>query len=117
MENTDSSNLDTTDTLTQKCLEMISNNCAKINLELLANKLNYHPSYISRHIKRVTGKTVTQLITYQKLRNSQDLLIRSNKPVSEISELVGYFSESHFFRIFKEYYQIIPNHYRKLMKL
>ncbi|WP_443255820.1 helix-turn-helix domain-containing protein [Streptococcus sp. S784/96/1] len=65
--------------------------------------------------KKVTGKTISQLISEAKLRLAQDLLANTNMPISEIAEQIGYTSESHFFKLFKNNYQITPDHYRRLM--
>lgn len=103
------------DSLTQECLNLIKANPAQISQKEIAHTLNYSASYLSRHIKKTTGKTISQLITDEKLHLAQDLLANSNHSISDIAEQVGYASESHFFRTFKDHYQITPNHYRQLM--
>lgn len=104
------------DKLTQECRNLIKVNPAQISQKGLAHTLNYSASYLSRHIKKTTGKTISQIITEEKLHLAQDLLVNTNSSISDITEQVGYASESHFFRIFKDHYQITPNHYRQLMK-
>lgn len=110
------SQTDTTDKLTKACLTLIQQNISLITQKQLAEEMNYSASYLSRHIKKTTGKTISQLITDEKLRLAQNLLANSETAITEISSMIGYASESHFFRLFKEHYDITPKHYRDLMR-
>lgn len=104
------------DSLTDEVLDYIKNRCGNCQLTDIAGYLNYSPNYLSRYIKKKTGLTVSQHIIQAKLNEAQRLLAYTKIPISEISTLVGYQSESHFFRVFKEQYELTPLDYRKLMK-
>lgn len=103
------------DPLTNNCLNFIKLNASTITQKQIANALSYSASYLSRHIRKTTGKTISQHITEEKLKLAQRLLATTSLAIDEIADQIGYSSESHFYRIFKKQYQITPSHYRKLM--
>ena len=78
----------------------------------LAKKLRYEPSWLSREIKRRTGKTYTQLVQEKRLSQAAFLLRNTQRNVSEISIAVGYDNISYFHRIFEKVYGKSPRHYR-----
>lgn len=106
----------TTDRLTQDVLDKIKKDPATVSLELLTKELSYSKGYLSRHIKKQTGKTISQLITDEKLILAEKYLSETSKTISEISEMVNYQSESHFYRLFKKRFQLTPKQYRLLIK-
>ncbi|MBS4462135.1 helix-turn-helix domain-containing protein [Aerococcaceae bacterium zg-B36] len=101
--------------LTANCLQLIQANPATVTQTYLADTLNFSPSYLSRYIKKATGKTISELISEEKLRLAQNLLTTTSHSITDIAYQVGYSSESHFFRLFKQRYGITPKHYRNLM--
>ena len=78
----------------------------------LAQKLRYEPSWLSREIKRRTGKTYTQLVQEKRLAQAAFLLRNTQRNVSEIAAAVGYENISYFHRIFGKVYGKSPRHYR-----
>ena len=78
----------------------------------LAAQLHYDTSWLSREIKRKTGKTYTQLIQEKRLAQAAFLLRNTDRKVSDIALAVGYENISYFHRIFAEAYGKSPRHYR-----
>jgi len=78
----------------------------------LARQLHYDASWLSREIKRKTGKTYTQLIQEKRLAQAAFLLRNTDRNVSDISLTVGYENISYFHRIFAEAFGKTPKHYR-----
>ncbi len=78
----------------------------------LAEQLHYDASWLSREIKRKTGKTYTQLVQEKRLAQAAFLLRNTNRNVSDIAYAVGYENISYFHRIFAESYGKSPKHYR-----
>lgn len=103
------------DQLTLDCLEQIKKQPQTMSQARLAQEMNYSPGYLSRHIKKMTGQTVSQLIARKKLALAQQLLIDTDLTIRNIAEEAGYHSESHFHRLFKEKNMISPGQYRALM--
>ena len=78
----------------------------------LSAQLHYDPSWLSREIKRKTGKTYTQLIQEKRLAQAAFLLRNTDRNVSDIALAVGYENISYFHRIFAETFGQSPKHYR-----
>ena len=78
----------------------------------IAQQLHYDASWLSREIKRKTGKTYTQLLQEKRLAQAAFLLKNTNRNVSDISAAVGYENISYFHRIFFAAYGKTPKRYR-----
>ena len=78
----------------------------------LAERLHYDASWLSREIKRKTGKTYTQLVQEKRLAQAAFLLRNTDRNVSDIAYAVGYENISYFHRIFADSYGKSPKHYR-----
>lgn len=78
----------------------------------IAQQLHYDPSWLSREIKRKTGKTYTQLVQEKRLAQAAFLLKNTDRNVADISAAVGYENISFFHRIFAAAYGKSPKHYR-----
>lgn len=78
----------------------------------IAEQLHYNPSWLSREIKRRTGKTYTQIVQDRRLAQAAFLLKSTNRSVADISAAVGYENVSFFHRIFAAAYGKSPKHYR-----
>ena len=78
----------------------------------LSEQLHYDPSWLSREIKRKTGKTYTQLVQEKRLAQAAFLLKNTDRNVADISIAVGYENISYFHRIFADMYGKSPKHYR-----
>lgn len=78
----------------------------------IAEQLHYNPSWLSREVKRKTGKTYTQLVQEKRLAQAAFLLKNTKRTVAEISAAVGYENISYFHRIFSTCYGKSPKHYR-----
>lgn len=80
----------------------------RITLSDIANQLGYHPAYIARHYKKVTGSTVMEQLAAIRMQEAKILLQTTSDSVQQIAEQCGYVSESSFYRDFKKTYGITP---------
>lgn len=103
------------DELTKHVLDFIQSKQGLCHLTDLSQQLAYSEAHLSRHIKKQTGKTVAEWITQAKLTKAQTLLLESDLTISQIALQVGYQSESHFFRVFKQAFSMTPRQYQILM--
>lgn len=78
----------------------------------LADELHYDISWLSREIKRRTGKTYTELVQAKRLIQAGYLLTTTGMNVSDVALAVGYDNISYFHRIFQERYGMTPRKYR-----
>ena len=82
------------------------------SLSELAEIMGYDVYWLSREIKKRTGKTYKELLQSRRMRQAAYLLKNSRLPVADIIESVGYDNTSYFFRKFKECYGVSPKMYR-----
>jgi len=81
-------------------------------LSELAASLHYDLYWLSRMIKKRTGKTYTELVQAKRLQQAAFLLRSTDMPVSDVGNAVGYDNLSYFHRIFKAQYGLSPKKYR-----
>ena len=85
---------------------------ANISLEDIAQKFNLTPNYLSTLFKRKFGVKFTDYLTDLRLNRAKQLLAGSTLSVRAISEQVGYFSQSHFNKVFQKKENCSPLEYR-----
>lgn len=102
--------------LVLKVLSYIEEYYKNGELTELAADLGYDIYWLSRAIKRLTGRNYKELLQIKRLNQAGFLLMNTRIPVSEISVAVGYDNTSYFHRIFKERYGMSPKEYRKKNK-
>ena len=94
-------------------MRYIQSNFRTVTLPSAAEFFNYSEAHLSRLIKRFTGKTFTHIIQTIKIQYSAKLLSEGKMTIAEIIDEVGYTDSSHFYRIFKRYYDMTPAQYQK----
>ncbi|EHB50148.1 helix-turn-helix domain-containing protein [Paenibacillus lactis] len=85
----------------------------EISLELLADKLNMSPTYLSGYIKEKTGSNFSDHLHAIRIRKAKELLVTTNMPVQEVGEQIGYRNVTSFIRMFKKLTGQPPGDYRK----
>lgn len=94
-------------------LGYISVNYNKVTLKEVAEFFNYSESYMSRMLKKYTGKTFGALVNSLQMKCAAEFLTTTEKSLSEIGQEVGCFDYSHFSKKFKKEYGMTPDMYRK----
>lgn len=84
-----------------------------INLDLIENKFYINKYEVSRNFKKITGYNFKTYLILVRLSKAKDLLVNSNLTIAEISDRIGYGSESLFVRMFKKYENTTPTKYRR----
>ena len=74
---------------------------------------NYSQTTLCREFKKYTGKTLVSYVNDLKLNYCCNLLQNTSLPLWKIANSVGFYSQAHFTRLFKEKYGITPLQYRK----
>lgn len=82
-------------------------------LSELADMMNYDVYWLSREIKKRTGKTYKELLQAKRMNQAVYLLESSKLPTVDIIESVGYDNTSYFYRKFKERYGVSPKEFRQ----
>lgn len=100
------------DAVAVKILRYIDREYASGSLAEAAALLHYDIPWLSREIKRRTGKTYTQLIQEKRLAQAAFLLKNTRRSVDEIALAVGYENTSFFHRLFHKTYGVSPKGFR-----
>ena len=95
-------------------LKYISEHYSDTSLEKVAKHFGYSTQQIRRIIKKNTGKSYVDYVKSCKMGKIQSMLSKTNIPISEIAETVGYDSPEYFSRRFKYETGYTPTEYRKL---
>lgn len=86
----------------------------RITVKELAEKLGYHPDYLSHMFKQYEKVGISEYITRERIDRSKNLLIYSDYTYSQIANYLGFASQSHFGKQFKRYTGYTPKQFRQI---
>lgn len=96
-----------------KIQEFILKNLHKdLQISEIADILEVTPNYLSALFRKNTGKTIQTYMTEEKMKYAEQLLLYSERPISEISSSLGYSSQSYFGKVFKNFSGYAPSEYK-----
>lgn len=85
-----------------------------ISLESAGKLLNLHPTYFCKIFKQATGKNFISYLNFVRISKAEDLLIFSDKSITEIAMETGFANIQYFNRIFKAAKGRTPSEFRKI---
>jgi AraC-like DNA-binding protein/mannose-6-phosphate isomerase-like protein (cupin superfamily) len=85
----------------------------RISLEDSSSIVGMSKSHFKRLFKRVTGQTFVAYLNRFRIAKAQAMLTSTDRSIAEISQEVGFCSQSHLGIIFQKYAHTSPLHYRK----
>lgn len=94
-------------------LKYIEEHYRTCTLVTMGEHFGFHPNYLSALLKKATGKSFKDLLQLQRLSKAALFLARSDMPIPDIAEEVGYSSLTFFYKKFKELYLETPHCYRE----
>lgn len=94
-------------------LYLLDNYTKEITLDNIASDLNYNKYYISHIISETFKCNFRVLVNSYRISMAQNLLLSSDKTISEIAYECGFKNQSSFNRIFLKHCNITPSNYRK----
>lgn len=94
-------------------LAYIQKHFATITMEQLAKTFHYDRSYLSRQLRRHTGKTYTRILAECRLEKAKEYLSFTELKISEIADRTGFHSADHFTRFFRNETGFSPREYKK----
>jgi len=100
-------------TISFEILNYIKSNYKDITLKGMADHFSYNPDYIGKLVKKTIGKTLTELVKENKIKQAEFLLSSTKMSVVEVISEVGYSNVSYFYRQFKDQVGVTPDEYRK----
>ncbi len=85
---------------------------SELSVEDLAADMNLSRVQLYRKVKSVTGSTPVELLRSARLKRGYQLLITTDKSISEVAYQVGFTAPSYFTKCFKEEYGRLPGDLR-----
>lgn len=86
----------------------------KISLDQIAHNMYLSPVYVSKIFKEETGESPINYLIKIRLEKARDILGNEDAgSIKSIANAVGYDDVYHFSKLFKKYYGISPQNYRK----
>jgi AraC family transcriptional regulator len=86
------------------------------SLEAMAADAGLTPSHFCRVFKKATGTTPHQYVMKARLDRAQELLTSSDLSIATIADQLGFTSQSHFTRAFRQYSGQTPSGWRQTVQ-
>lgn len=84
-----------------------------VSLDDLAAALGYNKTYLCGVFKKDTDLTILDCLNTIRIRRAAELIVYSDHSLSQVSELCGFSSVSHFNRVFLKYVGATPGQCRR----
>jgi len=85
----------------------------EIDLNTISELLNMCPSHISNLFKKETGINFSSYLTKVRMDAAKQLLQNSDTLIYEIAESTGYSNSGYFGKVFKKFFGITPEEYKR----
>lgn len=79
----------------------------------LSERFGLSANYISNLLKNALGIRYNDYVTQLRLNRAKELLMSTRMSIKEVTAACGYYSQSHFTRLFLEHEGCTPSEYRK----
>jgi AraC family transcriptional regulator len=97
----------------RRAIEFIRENLERdLNLSEIASSTGMSPFHFARAFKQSTGLTPHQHLTRTRIEKAKQLLVKSDMPIVEVCNQVGFQSQSHFTTVFRRLTGLTPRIYR-----
>ena len=83
-----------------------------LSLKDIAKVVGMSPFYFTNLFKQSTGMTAYQYVIYHRIERAKKLLRTQELSIAEVSEQVGFMSQSHFSNVFRKHTNKSPKMYR-----
>ncbi|MDR1541886.1 MAG: helix-turn-helix domain-containing protein [Clostridiales bacterium] len=81
----------------------------------IAEHFSITPQYLSKLFRQALGKNMVDYINWRRVEKVKELLAEPMRPISEISEMVGFGTVRNMDRVFKRYEGVTPGMFRSLV--
>ena len=97
-------------------LAYINSNLEKHITNVELSELCYlHPNHFVRFFKKKTGSTPQKYIMEQRAQRAKRLIEQTNLKFSDVAAQTGFCDAPHLSKVFKQFYGLNPQDYRKLL--
>jgi len=84
-----------------------------LSVQMLADEVKMSPVYLGQLYKKLTTKSIHDVITEKRMEKARELLKDTYIPISEILIKCGFTNKTYFYPLFKKVHGITPVQYRK----
>ena len=96
-----------------RTMEYIRGNLhTKLSLAQIANAVDLSPNYLATRFHNETGSTVQDYVRDTRIAVAEVMLKESDYSLTEIARGLGFGSNSHFIKVFREHKKITPKQFR-----
>lgn len=92
---------------------IICNIHSRVTLNDTAEHLKISPAHLSRIFRKETGESFSGYVNRIKIEEASSLLLYTERTDIEISNMLGYSSQSYFIKVFRKYMGCTPKKYKK----
>lgn len=85
----------------------------RLSIPGIAKEFYLSEQQLIRIFKKITGTSVLEYITNERLRLARELLAGSDYPVHQVADAVGYGNYSYFIKVFRTNTGMTPKEYRR----
>lgn len=90
------------------------NYCQEVNLNLIANNMNYSSSYLTKIFYKQYKCSPSKYLINLRMQKAQQILLHNPElSIRQVGESVGYHDQGYFSRIFKKQIGVSPLEYRE----
>jgi len=86
-------------------------------IRMLAEQFCISDTSLKNYFRGVYGQNVSTYLKEVRMNAAASMLAETDKPISEISQQVGYTNQGKFAAIFRQYYDLAPLEYRRHRRL
>lgn len=86
----------------------------ELSLNIIAQHVFVHPSYLSSQFKKEVGISITNFINKKRIEESKYFLIHTDTSISDIALLFKFCNQSYYTSLFKKYNGMTPKEFREL---
>ena len=98
----------------QKSLLYINEHLTEdLSLDKIAKQISFSPVYFHNTFKAITGKTLRDYVEEQRIKKATDLLLTTDRTLTQIAYECGFSSQSYFSYVFKRRMHATPREYAK----
>lgn len=101
----------------QRAISYINENLTEnLSLISISNEIDMSPHYFTSLFKQSTGMNAYQYVIHCRIERAKHLLYKQDLSITEVSQQVGFESQSHFTNVFRKYTNTTPRMYRVATK-
>ncbi len=87
-----------------------------LRLTDIASQVEMHPAHLAREFRRFVNCSMSEYLRQIRVQKAQALLQGSSAPLSEISQMCGFYDQSHFAKCFRQIVGASPLAYKRLVQ-